>query len=311
MFKNYKRLFAGLLLISLFAIAGCKSAYEKLKASNNNPKIYQEGLKLYNKKEYAKALGLFETLISKYRGHDGAEDLFYYYAYANYKLKDYTSAAYNFKQFADTYPSNPKAEECRYLAAYCYYLDAPNFSLDQENTLKAIDRLQLFINLYPKSDRVAEANKLIQTLHSRLEEKAYANAKLYYVLMEYQSAVIAMNNALRDYPDTKYAEELQYLIVKAQYQYSFHSREDKQEDRYNQVITYSDQFTEQYPASKYLREVATIKKDSQDGIRVAKNFMAEVAANQKLAMKLAKKDTLKKTLAPSAEKIDDNKKIPN
>jgi len=309
MFKKYQRLFACLLLIILIAAGSCKSKYEKLKASNNNSKKYQEGIRLYNIKEYVKALGLFEPLIPIYRGHDEAKDLFYYYAYTNYKLKDYTSAAYSFKQFADNYGSDERAEECRYLAAYCYYLDAPNFSLDQENTVKAIDRLQLFINLYPKSDRVAEASKLIQVLHDRLEEKSYANSKLYFILTEYQAAVIAMNNTLHDYPDTKYAEELQYLIVKSQYQYASQSREDKQEDRFNQTITYAGQFDDLYATSKYVHEVNQIKKDSQDGIRRAKSFMAELENNAKLARKFAKKDTVK--AIPTAEKVDVNTKIPN
>src|SRR5471030_2315116 len=161
MFKKYQRLFAALLIVLLFTVGSCKSKYEKLKASTNSALKMQEGLRLYNKKEYSKALGLFEPLIPLFRGHENAEQLFYYYAMTNYMLKDYTSAAYSFKQFADTYPSDPRAEECKFLTAYCYYLDAPNFSLDQENTVKAIDRLQLFINIYPKSDRVAEATKLI------------------------------------------------------------------------------------------------------------------------------------------------------
>src|ERR1700743_1102240 len=240
MFKKQQWLTAGLLIVLLSGALSCRTKYEKLKLSNNSQAKMTEGMKLYNKKEYSKALGLFETLVTTFRGREGAEDLFYYYAMSNYMLKDYTAAAYSFKQFADTYPSNAHAEECRFLTAYCYYLDAPNANLDQENTLKAIDRLQLYINLYPKSDRVAEANKLIQELHERLETKAFENAKLYYTLTEYQSAVIAMNNALRDYPDTKFAEELEYLIARSQYLYSTRSREDKQEDRFNQAIAYAD-----------------------------------------------------------------------
>ena len=77
--------------------------------------------------------------------------------------------------------------------------------------------MQLFINLYPKSDRVAEASKLIQNLRDKLEEKSYANAKLYLTISDYQSAVIAFGNTLRDYPDTKYAEEMEFLTIKAQY----------------------------------------------------------------------------------------------
>jgi outer membrane protein assembly factor BamD len=240
MFKKQLPLFVGLLIVLLFSVVSCKSKYEKLKASNDNAKKFQEGKRLYDKKEYAKALGLFETLLSRYRGTDGATDLFYLNAMANYKLKDYTAAAYHFNEFATSYPSDPRAEEARFLTAYCYYLDAPVFSLDQESTYKCIDRLQLFINLYPKSDRVAEASKLIQDLRDRLELKAYSNAKLYLIIGENQSAVIAFGNTLRDYPDTKYAEELEYLTIKAQYEYAHQSREYRQEERYNQAIAFAD-----------------------------------------------------------------------
>src|ERR1700761_2992200 len=191
MFKKQLSLAAGVLAIIIIALGSCKSKYEKLKASNDQAKKYTEAVKLYNKKDYTKALGLFEGLVSRYRGQAQAEDLYYYYAYTNYKLKDYTSARYHFKTFADTYPSSSRAEECRFMAAYCYYLDSPIFSLDQANTTSAIDALQLFINLYPKSDRVPEASKLIQNLHDKLEQKSFENSKLYLTIGDYQAAVIA------------------------------------------------------------------------------------------------------------------------
>ncbi|MGZ3836887.1 MAG: outer membrane protein assembly factor BamD, partial [Mucilaginibacter sp.] len=207
MFQKQRHLLSGLLIVLLIAVAGCKSKFEKLKSSNDNAKKYQAAIALYNKKDYNKALELFETLVQRYRGQAQAEDLYYYYAYTNYRLKDYTSASYHFKQFSDTYPSSPRAEECNFMSAYCYYLDSPVYSLDQENTTKAIDKLQLFINLYPKSERVAEASKLIQNLRDKLERKAYENAKLYLTIGDFQAAVIDFGNVLRDYPDTKYAEE--------------------------------------------------------------------------------------------------------
>ena len=307
MFKKHQALFAGILLVLIFAVAGCKTKYEKLKASNDNAKKFQEGKKLYDKKEYSKALGLFETLLTRYRGQDGAVDLFYYNAYTNYRLKDYTAAAYHFKDFATSYPSDPRAEECRFLTAYCYYLDAPVYSLDQENTLKCIESLQLFINLYPKSDKVAEASKLIQNLRDRLELKAYANAKMYLTIGENQSAVIAFGNMLRDYPDTKYAEELEFLTIKAQYAYAHESREYKQEERYNQTITDADQFVDKYPKSAYVSQAQAVKKDSQSAIISVKRVIAEAMNNDRLARRLAKKDSVS---IPLSENPDLSKKTP-
>lgn len=309
MFKKQYSLLTGFLVILLLALGSCKSKFEKLKASNNNAKKYQEAIRLYNKKDYSKALELFDILVPRYRGQEQAEDLFYYYAYTNYKLRDYTSARYHFKQFADTYPNSTRAEECSFMAAYCYYLDSPIFSLDQENTQKAIDALQLFINLYPKSERVAEASKLIQNLRDKLEEKSYANSKLYLTIGDYQAAVISFGNSLRDYPDTKYAEEMEFLTIKAQYLYAKKSAEYLQEDRYTQALTDIDQFTEKYPKSIYLSDVAVLKKQNLSGITQTRRILAEAAMDDRLARKLAKKDTVQSQ--PPSEKGNGNEKMPN
>jgi len=291
MFQKQRRLLSGLLIVMLIAAFGCKSKFEKLKASNDNAKKYQAAIAYYNKKDYSRALELFETLVQRYRGQTGAEDLYYYYAYCNYRQKDYTSASYHFKQFSDTYPGSQRAEECNFMSAYCYYLDSPIYSLDQENTTKAIDKLQLFINLYPKSDRVAEASKLIQNLRDKLERKAYENAKLYLTIGDYQAAVIDFGNVLRDYPDTKYAEEMEFLTIKAQYQFASHSREFKQEERFGLAINYEQQFADKYPKSKYMGDAASLKKDSEDGITRAKRTLAQWASDAKYARRFEKKDT--------------------
>ncbi len=293
MFKKQLTLLAGIAALLIITLGGCKSKYEKLRTSNDNAKKYSEAIRYYNKKDYQKALGLFEPLVTRYRGQAQAEDLYYYYAYTNYKLKDYTSARYHFKTFAETYPSSARAEECRFMAAYCYYLDSPIFSLDQANTNSAIDALQLFINLYPKSDRVPEASKLIQNLRDKLEQKSFENSKMYLTISDYQAAVISFGNTLRDYPDTKYAEEINFLTIKAQYLYAGRSREDHQEDRYKQAITYAQQFIEEYPNSKYLDDAKTYIKDSEKGVARAKLFMAEFIAGPKTAKKASEKDSVK------------------
>lgn len=284
MFKN-KHLVAASFLLLLGIIAGCKSQFEKIRTSNDTGKKYQEGIRLYNKKNYSKALILFDDLSQRYRGRSEAEDLAYYFAYTNYHLEDYTTARYQFKLFADTYPNSPRAEECRYMAAYCFYLESPKYSLDQENTRKAIEALQLFINLYPKSPRVAEAGKLIDDLRGKLEKKAYEISKQYldmggYDPQNYRAAVIAFRNALRDYPDTKYAEEMEFLSMKAQFLYAKNSLETKQEERFGEVLAMYSDFSEKYPSSKYMGEAKDLRKESEAGISEAKKVLAAEKPNR-------------------------------
>jgi len=303
MFKIKHVLLLCFTIIAL-TVAGCKSQFEKLRLSNDVAKKYQEAMKLYNKKNYSKALILFEDLSQKYRGRAEAEDLNYYYALTLYYLKDYTTARYQFKSFADTYPTSKYAEECRYLGAYCFYLDSPDFSLDQANTYKAIDALQLFINLYPKSERVELASKYISDLRGKLERKAFENAKIFYDLGDYdltnyKSAVIALKNAQVDFPDIKYADEMDMLIVKSQYLYAKNSYEFRQEDRFTEAIGYADEFAEAHPTSKFLKDVKGLKSDSQAGIVNAKRILAlqsnEIAKNKALIQKQAKRDSLNNT----------------
>lgn len=282
MFK-IKRLVVFFFTIALMAAIGCKSQFEKIRTSNDVRKKYREGIRLYEKKNYSKALILFEELAQKYRGTAEAEDLTYYYAYTLYRLKDFTTARYKFKEFSETYPQSKNAEECRYMAAYCYYLDSPKSSLDQENTYKAIDALQLFINLYPKSDRATQAAQYIAKLRNKLENKAYDNAKLYYDLgsydiTNYKAAVVALKNAQIEYPDIKYAEEMNLLIIKSQYMYAKNSYPNRQEDRFKEAIGYYDEFITAYPESKFKKEADQLKKDSEQGIATAKKLLAENAA---------------------------------
>jgi outer membrane protein assembly factor BamD len=274
MFKNKRLIAVSISLLLIASITGCKSNFEKLRASTDIAKKYQAAVSLYNKKNYSKALILFDDLVQRYKGRAEAEDLYYYYAYTNYKLKDYTTSRYHFKTFADTYPTSPKAEECRFMAAYCYYLESPVYSLDQENTVKAIEALQLFINLYPKSERVAEASKLIDNLRNKLETKSYANAKLFLDIGDYKSAVIAFRNSMRDYPDTKYAEEMEYLTIKAQYLYAKNSYEFKQEERFNEAISLFNEFAENYPSSKYMKDAQALRKDSEKAIVEVRKLLA-------------------------------------
>lgn len=297
MFKIKQLLILSFTII-LLGTAGCKSKFEKLRLSNDVLKKYQEGIRLYNKKDYTKALILFEGLAQKYRGTAEAEELSYYYAFTLYRLKDYTTARYKFKEFADTYPASKNAEECRYMGAYCYYLDSPKSSLDQDNTYKAIDALQLFINLYPKSDRATQAAQYIANLRGKLETKAFDNAKLYYDLGgysidNYKSAVVALKNAQIEFPDIKFAEEMNLLIVKSQFMYAKNSYPFRQEERFKEAIAYYDEFVEAYPNSKYAKEANQLKEDSESGIITAQKILAAEKAETERLLALDKKGAKK------------------
>jgi outer membrane protein assembly factor BamD len=134
-------------------------------------------------------------------------------------------------------------------------------------TVKAINELQLFLEYYPKSEKAADAQKYIFELQDKLTEKEYLSAKLYYDLgnylaNNYESCVITAQNAIRDYPYSKYKEDLNMLILKARYEEAVYSVEEKQADRFRDVIDEYYSFVNEYPESKYAKEAKKIFDDA-------------------------------------------------
>jgi outer membrane protein assembly factor BamD len=85
--------------------------------------------------------------------------------------------------------------------------------------------------------------------------KSYLSGKLYYDLKNYKAAVIALTSSLKDFPDTKYREELMYMLLKAKYLLAINSVEEKKHERLSSTLDEYFTFVDEYPESKYRKEV--------------------------------------------------------
>jgi len=158
------------------------------------------------------------------------------------------------------------------MIGYCFYLDAPDARLDQTSTYSAIAAFQEFLDVYPESDKVPEANKLLDELTNKLASKAYMNAKLYYNLgnylgNNYESAVITAQNALKKYPSTSYREELTMLILDSKYEQAMQSIEEKKSDRYRATIDEYYNYINEFPTGKYRKQADKILNESKKVVK--------------------------------------------
>lgn len=250
-------------VIGLIIISTSCSKYNQLLKSTDNELKYETAIDFYEQGNYYRASQLFDQLKTIYRGTEKDERIQYYIAYTNYKQGDYVIASYYFKKFAKGFPYSEFSEECMYMSAYCYYLDSPKYSLDQTNTIEAMKELQLFMDLYPKSERIDECNKLIDSLRDKLELKAYEIAMLYFKIEDYQAAVVSFENVLDNFPDTDYREEIYFYILKSRYIYADKSIESKKHERFELAVKSYDKLASNYPNSAFLKEANTIKESSK------------------------------------------------
>ncbi|MBK9291126.1 MAG: outer membrane protein assembly factor BamD [Bacteroidetes bacterium] len=255
-----------LALVSVTVALGACSKYQKLLKSTDNDLKYETAMDLFEKKDYNRALELFDLLQAVYRGTARGEEISFHMAYCYYHLKDYTLASYYFKRHAQTYPNTPRAEEALFMNAYCYYLDSPRPSLDQANTHLAIKELQEFINTYPRSERVAKSNELIDNLRDKLEQKDFNIAMLYFRIRDYQAAITSFQNMLRRYPDTKRAEEIYATMVQAYFEYAERSIPSRQQERYAASVEAYNNLRIQNPESPRLKTLEPVYNRARNRI---------------------------------------------
>ncbi len=257
-----KNVISPLIILIIILFASCKSSFEKLRTSNEPEKIFVSANKYYQDGDYLKAQTLYEIVLPYYKGKKQAEELFFNFANTYYQLEDYILAAHYFKSYANSFINSPKREEALYMAAYSEYLMSPDAQLDQGETLKAIDDFQLFVNTFPKSDKVEECNKNIDELRKKLEEKAYKAGELYFNIKSYVSAIVSLENMLKDYPETDREEDVRYLILKSAYNYAKNSIYERKEERYTSTIEKYKAFVKKFPKSKRIEKVRKIYKNS-------------------------------------------------
>lgn len=208
---------------------------------------------------------ILSEIYTPLRGTAKGEEALFLLAMSYYESHDYLNSGVYFKTYYQRYPKGKFAELSRFYSGYGYYLDSPDPQLDQSATIKAIEELQGFLDYFPNSDKVTIAQNAIFEMQDKLTLKELQNAQLYYNLgnfmgNNYESAIITAKNALKSYPFSKYKEDFELLILKSKFQEAKQSVNEKQADRYRDVIDEYYSYINNYPDSKNRKEADNIFK---------------------------------------------------
>ena len=249
---NMLKVFLYILLGSF--VCSC-SDYQKLLNSDDTSVKYKEAEVYYNNGEYRKANRLFEQIIPKYRGKPQAQRIIFFFADSYFQIKSYYLAAYQYENFIKSYPKSQRVQEASFKAAMSYYFQSPKFSLDQDDTFTAIEKLQVFLNLYPDSEYADRANQMIAELQEKLEKKNFEIAKQYYTIRDYKAAIKANDNFISSFPGTKFREEALYTKFISSYQIAINSINTKKRDRLEDLIQQFNTIIRYYPESLFLDDL--------------------------------------------------------
>ncbi len=250
------------ILLVACVLSSC-SEYQKVLKSEDIALKFKAGDSLFQLGKFEKANRLFAQIVPKYKGKPQAQKLMYLYSKSFYEMKDYYVSGYQFERFVSSYPKSEKKEEAAFLSAKSYYMLSPRYSKDQTETKDAIEKLQEFINVYPNSQYVSEANTLIKELDYKLEKKAFEIAKQYDHISDYKASIKSFDNFIFEFPGSALREDALFYRLDAAYKLAINSVELKQtaegiiklkKVRLLQAKEYFNVFKKAYANSKYIAE---------------------------------------------------------
>ena len=257
-----------IVILSLVAVVltGCSGYNKIMKASDYNTK-YSMAKQYFMEGHYTSCSSILEECVAFQRGTAQSEESMYLLATCYYNLSDYLSASQYYMACYRSFPNSVYSENCLFWSGKSLYLDTPDPRLDATSTTDAIIQLQRFVETYPESKYRNEAENMIYEMYDRLVEKEVGTAELYYSMgnylgNNYRSSIIVAQNALLDFPYTKYREKLSMLVLKAKFQMAQESVLEKRDDRYRDAIDEYYAFKNEFPESQYMKEADKIFKTS-------------------------------------------------
>lgn len=211
---------------------------------------YEYVMEFYEDEDYEDAIKEFQTLLLQYPGSVITDDAQYYLGMSYFNREQFLLAAYEFSKLIRDIPASPFVPDAQFKLADSYYQLSPPYQLDQSYTKKAIEEFQAYIDFFPTSPSIDEAEKKIKELNEKLAEKEYRSATI-YEKMEYNRAAIRYYTQVVDtYHDTKYAPMALYRKIML----------ENQRARYSDVLKDIREFLTRYPEDARAKELTELQE---------------------------------------------------
>lgn len=246
-----------LIIFSSLMITACKTEYGTLMKSSDSEAIIKGAQKFYDAGKYQKASDLLGHVTPMVLGQPNQKEVMYLGAQTAFADENYDLAAIRYKSYYESYriAKDSLAEKALFMAGKSAYLATPAYNLDQSGAADANDLVQTFINRYPNSKYVSEANTFIEDLRAKEERKAYETAMSYYKTGFYKSSSVSFQNFVENFPDSKSCENAYLHLMRSRTELAINSFEELKKTRLQDATVTYKRFVKLYPKSSYLNEV--------------------------------------------------------
>lgn len=245
---TYKK-YLTIIFLTIVFFSGCSSSVDTSQFTAEE--YFNYALGLYNDEDYEVAVKEFQNITLQFPGSAVYDDAQYYLGMTYFQREQFLLAAYEFSKLIRNTQASPFVQDSQFMLAESYYQLSPPYPLEQAYTRKAIEEFQAFIDFFPSSTKVDEAEKKIVTLNNKLAEKEYQSAVI-YEKMEFERAAIKYYDQVAEmYHDTKFAPLALYNKIKI----------EVKKGMINEALADISTFLSRYPDDANAREIQQLEAD--------------------------------------------------
>ncbi len=200
-----------LILCLVVGLMGCAKGKYRMQSPET---YYEEAQTALGKEDCWMAEQLFRNLLSDFPGSHLVDDAQFGLAQSSYCSKDYVTSIFEYERLLDEHPASPFIDEARYQIGMCYYKESQSVHHDQEDTYKAIRVFGRFVEDYPRSNLVSDADRRIKELQGKLADHKLVIAENYLRWKKPNSAEVYCEIILREFPDAEAAPSVRFLLAR-------------------------------------------------------------------------------------------------
>lgn len=263
---------------ALLVIAGCAGAG---RLQYDTPEeAFQRGKELYDNGKYERSIEYFQAVFNFGRTHEWADDAQLYLGRAYLANGEYLFAANELGRFSEIYRTDPRRAEAEYERAGAYYRLSPPYQLDQTDTHRAIREYQLFLQRFPESTLVSEAETRIQELREKLARKEISAAEQYARREQFEAAALQYASAFDKFPDTQWADDALLGAMQSYLAYADQSIRASQAERLLRAVDHYERLVQLFPDSPLLDEARAVDAEVRERLRALDETEAALAGGR-------------------------------
>jgi outer membrane assembly lipoprotein YfiO len=195
--------------------AGCPIITDSQPMKYDSPeKMFKAAEELYNKKNYAQALDVYEQLKSAYPEFNEMSKVYAKIGDCLFEDKQYDKSVGRYFQFVELYPNDKDVPRAKYNIGMAMFNQIKNIDLDSRIIQKTAEAFKGLTDDPNAGEWGKKAEEKYRECRQKLAAKEWDKARTYLSASNPKSATIAAKRILDEYPNLGYDDKANELLKK-------------------------------------------------------------------------------------------------